>query len=109
MPYREFLSRFGSNDYFYVLAAFRLGSPQILICGESGGNSRTYDLAERYRVLRSICRTRRGLERPARAPRGERGSRPERRGPRPATGCDIRLRFLGFQKNIVCLHPRLAA
>ena len=39
MPYRE----------FYVLAAFRLGSPQILICGESGGNGRTYDLAERYR------------------------------------------------------------
>jgi len=26
-----------------------LGAPQILICGESGGNGRTYDLAERYR------------------------------------------------------------
>ena len=35
-----------------------MGSPQILICGESGGNGRTYDLAERYRPLRSICRTR---------------------------------------------------
>ncbi len=27
-----------------------MGSPQILICGESGGNGRTYDLAERYRL-----------------------------------------------------------
>ena len=26
----------------------------ILICGESGDNGRTYDLAERYRSLRSI-------------------------------------------------------
>lgn len=26
-----------------------MGSPQISICGESGGNGRTYDLAERYR------------------------------------------------------------
>ena len=34
----------GSNLHFLTM-----GSPQILICGESGGNGRTYDLAERYR------------------------------------------------------------
>ena len=27
-----------------------MGTPQILICGESGGNGRTHDLAERYRL-----------------------------------------------------------
>jgi hypothetical protein len=34
----------GSNLHFLTL-----GLPQILICGKSGGNGRTYDLAERYR------------------------------------------------------------
>ena len=27
-----------------------MGPPQILICGESGGTSRPFDLAERYRL-----------------------------------------------------------
>ena len=35
-----------------------LGSPQILICGESGGRSCFVDLAERYRPSQSPCRTR---------------------------------------------------
>ena len=45
-------------SFFYKPVILYMGSPQILICGESGGNGRTYDLAERYRPLRSICRTR---------------------------------------------------
>ena len=35
-----------------------LGSPQILICGESGGRSCFVDLARRYRPSQSPCRTR---------------------------------------------------
>ena len=45
-------------SFFYKPLILYMGSPQIIICGESGGNDRTYDLAERYRPLRSICRTR---------------------------------------------------
>ena len=38
-----------SADYLSNLHLLTLGLPQILICGKSGGNGRTYDLAERYR------------------------------------------------------------
>ena len=38
-------------SFFYIPLILYMGSPQILICGESGGNGRTYDLAERYRPL----------------------------------------------------------
>ena len=45
-----------SKLHFYIL-----GLPQILICGKSGGNGRTYDLAEWFSLLRSICRNNRAL------------------------------------------------
>ena len=38
-----------------------MGSPQILICGESGGNGRSYQLAEWFGLLRPICRTRQAV------------------------------------------------
>ena len=41
-----------------VWRIFSLGSPQILICGESGGRSCFVDLAGRYRPSQSPCRTR---------------------------------------------------
>jgi hypothetical protein len=42
---------------------FPFGAPdEFLIRGESGGNGCTYDLAERYRLMQSICRTRKSTE-----------------------------------------------
>ena len=50
--------------FFFLLSGEKLfflrilGSPQILICGESGGRSCFVDLAGRYRMSQSPCRTR---------------------------------------------------
>ena len=51
LPFEVFLKQ-GGNLAHRVPKTFS-------IFGESGGNCRSYDLAERSRLLRSICRTRR--------------------------------------------------
>ena len=59
LPLRRYSLRVRA-DYSRVpsVISTSLGSPQILICGESGGRSCFVDLARRYRPSQSPCRTR---------------------------------------------------